>query len=71
VNFYSLSFDIEPVFDITNLPDFHKQKLPPIRQHVQSNFPDFRLRKLRIDFINLGLNIPGRLSGGYLIKLWH
>ena len=53
VKIYSLYFDIEYTFDETDFADFDKQKLPTIRQNVESNFPDFGLYKIIIDFTDL------------------
>ena len=53
VKIYSLYFDIEYTFDETDFANFDKQKLPKIRQNVESNFPDFGLYKTVIDFTDL------------------
>lgn len=53
IKIYSLYFDIDYEFDETSYPDFDKQKLPNIRQNIESNFPDFGLYKIIIDINDL------------------
>lgn len=56
IKFYSLYFDIDYEFDVTDYPDFDKSQLPDIRQNIESNFKNFGLYKTIFDVKDIDNN---------------